>query len=84
MVNQALSDLYPEQALASTSLQLIRRLQDIVLSAPPTLALPLLLALQDSICKWLEDDENALVEDVRKEIVRDGYCFTWLTLKLML
>ncbi|KAJ7134791.1 hypothetical protein C8R44DRAFT_771481 [Mycena epipterygia] len=68
-VNQALCDLYPEQALASTSLQLIRRLQDIILSAPPTLALPLLLALQDSICKWLEDDGNALVEDVRKEII---------------
>ncbi|KAJ6585180.1 hypothetical protein B0H19DRAFT_1059450 [Mycena capillaripes] len=67
---EVLDDLYPRQALVSTSLQIIRRLQDIVLSAPPTLALPLLVGLQDCICKWLEDDENLLVKDVRKEITR--------------
>ncbi|KAJ7442618.1 hypothetical protein FB451DRAFT_1297037 [Mycena latifolia] len=67
---KVLYDLYPQHALAPTSLGLIRRVQDVILSAPPTLTLPLLLALQDSICKWLEDDDNVLVGDARKEIIQ--------------
>ncbi|KAJ7625389.1 hypothetical protein DFH06DRAFT_1058831 [Mycena polygramma] len=67
---QVLGDLYPAQALLSTSLQFIRRLQDIVLSTPSSLALPHLLILQDSLCKWLEDEENLLASDVRNEITQ--------------
>ncbi|KAJ7016203.1 hypothetical protein C8F04DRAFT_1164189 [Mycena alexandri] len=64
---KVLNDLYP-QVLAPISLQIIQRIRDIILSAPSTLALPLLLELQDSICKWLEDDANVLGEDARREI----------------
>ncbi|KAJ6525288.1 hypothetical protein DFH09DRAFT_1416647 [Mycena vulgaris] len=70
ITDKVLAGIYPQQAIASTSLQLIRCIQDIVLSAPSALALPLLLALQDGICNWLEDDENVLVGDVRKEIIQ--------------
>ena len=70
IVASAVDILYPHKALVPTSLQLIRRLRDIIQSAPLVLALPLLLALQNSICKWLEDDQNVLVGDVRKEVVR--------------
>ncbi|KAJ7505135.1 hypothetical protein B0H11DRAFT_1977000 [Mycena galericulata] len=69
-VDKALYDLYPDQALVSASLQFIRRVGDIVLSAPSTLALPLLLALQNGICHWLEDDKSLLVGHVRKEVVQ--------------
>ncbi|KAJ7677482.1 hypothetical protein B0H17DRAFT_1182547 [Mycena rosella] len=69
-VGTVLRELYPHQALAPTSLQFIRRVQDIILSVPPTLALPLLLVLQDSICPWLEDDANVLVGDIRAEIAQ--------------
>ncbi|KAF7365033.1 GLOBIN domain-containing protein [Mycena venus] len=67
-VAEVLGDLYPRQALESTSIRIIRQLRDVFLSAPSTLTLPFLLALQDSICKWLEDDEDVLVGDVREEI----------------
>ncbi|KAF7346562.1 GLOBIN domain-containing protein [Mycena sanguinolenta] len=71
-VDKVICDLYPQQALAfeSTSLQIIRQLRDVILSAPSSLALPLLLALQDSICKWLEDDDSVLDGDVRTEVTR--------------
>ncbi|KAJ7784377.1 hypothetical protein B0H16DRAFT_1876842 [Mycena metata] len=62
-----LNDIYP-QALAPTSLQIIQRIRDIILSVPSNLALPLLLELQDSVCKWLEVDANVLGEDARREI----------------
>jgi hypothetical protein len=74
-VATVLGDLYPRQALVSTSLQIIRQLRDMILSAPSALALALLLALQDSICKWLEDDENVFDGDLRKEIVRNEVFF---------
>ncbi|KAJ6508524.1 hypothetical protein C8R45DRAFT_1089693 [Mycena sanguinolenta] len=71
-VDKVICDLYPRQALAfeSTSLQIIRQLRNVILSAPSSLALPLLLALQDSICKWLEDDDNVLDGDVRAEVTQ--------------
>ncbi|KAJ7147132.1 hypothetical protein C8R43DRAFT_1129909 [Mycena crocata] len=69
-MDAVLCDLYPRQATTLPSLQFIRRLQDIIISSPPTLALPLLLALQNSICKWLEDEEDVLHKDVREEIVQ--------------
>ncbi|KAJ7781762.1 hypothetical protein DFH07DRAFT_1055347 [Mycena maculata] len=69
-MENALHDLYPDGALASTSLEFIRRVRDIIVSAPSALALPLLLALQDSICKWLLDDENLLIGDVRTEVAQ--------------
>lgn len=68
-VEKALYDLY-ERAPTPTSLQFIRRVGDIFLSAPTALALPLLLALQSGICLWLEDDKNLLVRDAREEVVR--------------
>ncbi|KAJ7245028.1 hypothetical protein B0H12DRAFT_1128337 [Mycena haematopus] len=69
-VDKVVCDLYPRQALASTSLQIIRQLRNVILSAPLSLALPLLLALQDGICKWLEDDDNVLAGDVRTEVTQ--------------
>ncbi|KAF8171995.1 hypothetical protein K438DRAFT_1852045 [Mycena galopus ATCC 62051] len=65
--DKVVDDLYPH--LAPTSLQIVRQLRKVILSAPSTLALPLLLALQDSICKWLEDEDGILVGDVRTEVV---------------
>ncbi|KAJ6475046.1 hypothetical protein C8R47DRAFT_1143368 [Mycena vitilis] len=67
---QVLGNLYPAQVLLPTSLQFIRRLQDIVLSTPSGLALPHLLILQDGFCKWLEDEDNLLAPDVRNEITQ--------------
>ncbi|KAJ7095729.1 hypothetical protein B0H15DRAFT_880339 [Mycena belliarum] len=68
IADKVLGELYSQQAMIPTSLSIIRRLRDITLSTPPTLALPLLLALQGSICTWLEDEDNVLIGDVRKEI----------------
>ncbi|KAJ7195440.1 hypothetical protein GGX14DRAFT_474749 [Mycena pura] len=70
IVANAVDILYPHKVSVPTSLQLIRRLRDIIQSAPLVLALPLLLALQNSVCKWLEDDQNVLVGDVRKEVIQ--------------
>jgi hypothetical protein len=70
-VDTALLGLYPQEVLASASLELMRLVQDVVLSAPPALALSLVVALQNGICRWLEDNDNVLVGDARNEIVRD-------------
>ncbi|KAJ6621851.1 hypothetical protein B0H10DRAFT_1945109 [Mycena sp. CBHHK59/15] len=68
-VDRAVYRLYPPHQLLPTSLKIIRRLRDIFTSAPQTLALPLLLALNDSLCRWLEDDMSVLEGEAWEDVV---------------
>ncbi|KAJ7288150.1 hypothetical protein C8J57DRAFT_1279246 [Mycena rebaudengoi] len=72
--DKVLHDLYPPQErLLPISLRLMRRLQEIIISTPSALVLSFVLALQNGMCRWLEDESNALVDDVREEVVRCLY-----------
>ncbi|KAJ7069654.1 hypothetical protein C8F01DRAFT_1113489 [Mycena amicta] len=68
IVSHLLDDLYPSQAAAPTSLHIIRLVRDFFTSCPATLLVPLVVALQDSMCKWLRDQQRLLSEVSRRQV----------------
>ncbi|KAJ7643990.1 hypothetical protein FB45DRAFT_285364 [Roridomyces roridus] len=80
VIQKALTSLYPEQATKPASLAVIQRTRDIMISAPSGLALPLVLSLQETFCPWLEDANELLDDDVRKEVAQCLYATSLSTI----
>lgn len=71
LIDDTLDVMYPPRPeLLSTSLQLVRLVGEVISSAPLSLIVPLLTAIRKSLCRWIEDRSEVLLEEEYNSVVR--------------
>ena len=71
LVNKTFHDLYPPHPeLFPTCFKFLSLTRDIITSSPSLLVVPVLVALRKSLCRWIEDRLEILLEKEYNDIVR--------------
>jgi hypothetical protein len=78
LIDSLLYDFYPPlPEVLSASFQCLRLIRDVIKSTSASLLVPLLVALSRSLCQWIEDRSEVLLDTEYNSEVRVLFCFAF-------